>query len=159
MQMASQRYQFASPQKTTRHGLNRKETYEPLWEELNARVKGHIRGIWIADCSHQGASGVLNENVLGDDRMFSISFYGRCYLIILLNKLVRSFPGSASHGQPFLRIHSSTDHRCRTQLGLCSTVGRRCTRRYSHSLTNRLPVYILARCIRSSSRVLFSWNH
>jgi hypothetical protein len=47
-----------------------KETYEPLWEELNARLKGRIRGIWIADCSHQGASGVLNEGVQGDDRMF-----------------------------------------------------------------------------------------
>jgi hypothetical protein len=48
-----------------------KETYEPLWEALNARLKGRIRGIWIADCSHQGASGVLNEHVQGDDRMLS----------------------------------------------------------------------------------------
>ncbi|KAF2448201.1 hypothetical protein P171DRAFT_461177 [Karstenula rhodostoma CBS 690.94] len=46
-----------------------KETYEPLWEELNARVKGRIRGIWIADCSHQGASGILNENIQGDDHL------------------------------------------------------------------------------------------
>lgn len=50
------------------NGLILKETYEPLWEELSSRVQGRIRGIWIADCSHQGASGVLNENIQGDDR-------------------------------------------------------------------------------------------
>ena len=48
-----------------------KETYEPLWEELNAKMKGRIKGIWIADCSHQGASGILNEDIQGNDRMFS----------------------------------------------------------------------------------------
>ncbi|KAH6665399.1 Alpha/beta hydrolase family-domain-containing protein [Halenospora varia] len=47
-----------------------KETYEPLWEEILARSKDQgftIRGIWIADISNQGASGVLNENIQGDD--------------------------------------------------------------------------------------------
>ncbi|KAK2790548.1 hypothetical protein FQN52_005567 [Onygenales sp. PD_12] len=47
-----------------------KELYEPLWEEIYARAKSHgfgIRGIWIADVAHQGNSGVLNENVLGND--------------------------------------------------------------------------------------------
>ncbi|PGH32674.1 hypothetical protein GX50_04521 [[Emmonsia] crescens] len=47
-----------------------KELYEPLWEELLSRAKRHgfgIRGIWIADAAHQGHSGVLNENVLGND--------------------------------------------------------------------------------------------
>ncbi|EGC41274.1 toxin biosynthesis protein [Histoplasma capsulatum var. duboisii H88] len=47
-----------------------KELYEPLWEELLSRAKRHgfgIRGIWIADVAHQGNSGVLNENVLGND--------------------------------------------------------------------------------------------
>ncbi|KGM92332.1 uncharacterized protein PADG_11527 [Paracoccidioides brasiliensis Pb18] len=47
-----------------------KELYEPLWEELHSRAKKHgfrIRGIWIADAAHQGKSGVLNENLLGND--------------------------------------------------------------------------------------------
>ncbi|OJD19017.1 hypothetical protein ACJ73_08672 [Blastomyces percursus] len=47
-----------------------KELYEPLWEELLSRAKRHgfgVRGIWIADVAHQGNSGVLNENVLGND--------------------------------------------------------------------------------------------
>lgn len=46
--------------------------YEPLWEELHARSKRHgfrIRSIWIADVAHQGASGILNEQFLGNDRM------------------------------------------------------------------------------------------
>jgi len=48
-----------------------KEMYEPLWEDLHSisKTKGfRIRSIWIADVAQQGASGVLNENVLGDDR-------------------------------------------------------------------------------------------
>ncbi|KAL1956008.1 hypothetical protein VTO42DRAFT_7908 [Malbranchea cinnamomea] len=47
-----------------------KELYEPLWEEIHARSKRHgfrIRSIWIADVAHQGQSGVLNENALGND--------------------------------------------------------------------------------------------
>jgi len=48
-----------------------KELYEPLWEELLKRCEQHgfrIRGIWIADAVHQGWSGVLNEEKLGNDR-------------------------------------------------------------------------------------------
>lgn len=30
--------------------------------------EGKIKAIWFADCSNQGASGVLNEDNLGDDR-------------------------------------------------------------------------------------------
>ncbi|KAF7865938.1 hypothetical protein EAF04_006102 [Stromatinia cepivora] len=47
-----------------------KETYEPLWEELYSNLLScnvHIRSIWVADCSNQGASGILNEDVQGDD--------------------------------------------------------------------------------------------
>ncbi|KAL3496049.1 Alpha/beta hydrolase family-domain-containing protein [Aspergillus germanicus] len=46
-----------------------KECYEPLFEELlsSSSTKFNIRAIWFADCAHQGASGVLNERVLGDD--------------------------------------------------------------------------------------------
>ena len=45
-----------------------KEVYEPLWDELHSKLRGRIQAIWIADCAHQGASGVLNEQSLGDDR-------------------------------------------------------------------------------------------
>ncbi|KAI9840690.1 MAG: hypothetical protein M1837_001366 [Sclerophora amabilis] len=47
-----------------------KELYEPLWDELAQRASRNgfaIRGIWIADVSHQGASGVLNEDKTGND--------------------------------------------------------------------------------------------
>ncbi|PYI12959.1 alpha/beta-hydrolase [Aspergillus violaceofuscus CBS 115571] len=47
-----------------------KELYEPLWEDLHARSKKEgfrIRAIWIADSANQGASGILNENQLGND--------------------------------------------------------------------------------------------
>ncbi|GAB7355781.1 hypothetical protein MBLNU459_g6463t1 [Dothideomycetes sp. NU459] len=47
-----------------------KELYEPLWDELYQRLKANnirIRGIWIADVAHQGASSVLNEDLLGND--------------------------------------------------------------------------------------------
>jgi hypothetical protein len=48
-----------------------KEMYEPLWEDLHARSKENgfkIRGIWIADLAQEGASGALNERLLGNDR-------------------------------------------------------------------------------------------
>ncbi|KAL2813466.1 hypothetical protein BDW59DRAFT_178235 [Aspergillus cavernicola] len=41
--------------------------YEPLWEHLLTLKTVKIKAIWIADCSHQGASGVLNQHSLGDD--------------------------------------------------------------------------------------------
>lgn len=48
--------------------MDAQETYEPLWDDFYD-VFGHkIRAIWIADSSHQGASGVLNEDIQGDDR-------------------------------------------------------------------------------------------
>lgn len=48
-----------------------KELYEPLWDDLYERLAKrniHIHGIWIADVAHQGHSGVLNEEKLGNDR-------------------------------------------------------------------------------------------
>lgn len=49
-----------------------KELYEPFWDELlqhcNRTGAFRIRGIWIADVSFQGASGVMNEMKLGNDR-------------------------------------------------------------------------------------------
>ncbi|TVY93746.1 Abhydrolase domain-containing protein [Lachnellula willkommii] len=46
-----------------------KECYEALWDALYHELKNQhaIRAIWIADISNQGASGVLNEKVQGDD--------------------------------------------------------------------------------------------
>ncbi|GAD98777.1 toxin biosynthesis protein [Paecilomyces variotii No. 5] len=46
-----------------------KETYEPLWEDLYNQLKKQsvpLRGIWVADPSNQGASGILNEDIQGD---------------------------------------------------------------------------------------------
>jgi len=47
-----------------------KECYEALWDDLYHELKNKhaIRAIWIADTSNQGASGILYENVQGDDR-------------------------------------------------------------------------------------------
>ena len=47
--------------------------YEPLWEDLHTHSKSNgfrIRGIWIADLAQEGASGVLNEHLLGNDRKY-----------------------------------------------------------------------------------------
>ena len=52
------------------------ELYEPLWDDLHqslAKKDIPIAGIWIADVAHQGASGVLNEGKLGDDRKMALS--------------------------------------------------------------------------------------
>ncbi|KAL4939888.1 hypothetical protein BDV06DRAFT_224608 [Aspergillus oleicola] len=46
-----------------------KEIYEPLWEDLYRQLQClsvPLRGIWVADVSNQGASGVLNEDFQGD---------------------------------------------------------------------------------------------
>jgi pimeloyl-ACP methyl ester carboxylesterase len=46
------------------------ELYEPLWDDLYERLHArgvHINSIWIADIAHQGDSGVLNEELLGND--------------------------------------------------------------------------------------------
>ncbi|CCX13110.1 Alpha/beta hydrolase family-domain-containing protein [Pyronema domesticum] len=46
-----------------------KELYEPFFCDLVVSLRSQgvgIRGIWAPDAAHQGASGVLNEKVLGD---------------------------------------------------------------------------------------------
>ncbi|KAF3027383.1 hypothetical protein E8E15_008004 [Penicillium rubens] len=46
------------------------ELYEPLWEEIlvQSQQQGfRIGSIWIADIANLGASGVVNERILGDD--------------------------------------------------------------------------------------------
>ena len=47
------------------------ELYEPLWEDLLSQAQQNsvrIRSIWMADSSNSGASGILNEQHLGNDR-------------------------------------------------------------------------------------------
>ncbi|KAI0152716.1 Alpha/beta hydrolase family-domain-containing protein [Xylariaceae sp. FL1272] len=48
-----------------------KELYEALWADLHAQLQKdggpRIRSIWIADMSNHGYSGVLNEDVMGDE--------------------------------------------------------------------------------------------
>lgn len=69
-----------------------KEAYEPLWDDLfeAAASKGIcIRAIWFADSSNQGASGVKNESIQGDDRK-SASRTEMPHLEVLL----RQFPSS-----------------------------------------------------------------
>ncbi|MCJ1360420.1 MAG: hypothetical protein MMC33_010425 [Icmadophila ericetorum] len=47
-----------------------KELYEPLWDEIYESSKSFgftIRSIWIADAAHQGKSGIINEDKLGND--------------------------------------------------------------------------------------------
>ena len=50
-----------------------KEMYEPIWEEVVSRlgVEGiRVRSVWIADSATQSASGMLNAELLGNDREF-----------------------------------------------------------------------------------------
>lgn len=84
-----------------------KELYEPLFDDMWECMEGKIRSIWFADCSHQGASGVLNDLIQGDDRTYTeeqnplicptmhahTAYFG-------YSELVRSFPGSAPYGEP-----------------------------------------------------------
>ncbi|KAJ6096256.1 hypothetical protein N7486_007002 [Penicillium sp. IBT 16267x] len=52
------------------HGCGFPKLYEPLWEDLlnRSRQDGYrIRSIWIADVTNLGASGVANEQFLGNE--------------------------------------------------------------------------------------------
>ena len=47
--------------------------YEPIWEAILSRLNDpgiRVRSIWIADVATQSASGLLNEENLGNDREF-----------------------------------------------------------------------------------------
>jgi hypothetical protein len=49
--------------------------YEPMFEDLYEKLTGlgrRIRAIWIADIAHQGQSGILNADALGNDRRSGI---------------------------------------------------------------------------------------
>lgn len=69
-----------------------KELYEPLWEDLLSQCEAQgvqIRSIWIADVCHQGASGVRNEDKLGNDP----SWFDHCRdLLLLVNTFREDMP-------------------------------------------------------------------
>jgi len=47
-----------------------------LWEDLleQSHIQGfRIGSIWIADAANLGASGILNEEAMGDDREFCLT--------------------------------------------------------------------------------------
>ena len=47
-----------------------KELYEPMWEDLCRLLQSRgqpVRSVWMADVTHQGASGNLNAGQLGND--------------------------------------------------------------------------------------------
>lgn len=50
---------------------NLKELYEPIWDDLQEKMREQyrrIRSIWIADVVEQGQSGVLNESMRAKKR-------------------------------------------------------------------------------------------
>ncbi|KAK4956525.1 hypothetical protein LTR10_006052 [Elasticomyces elasticus] len=62
-----------------------KELYEPLFEDVVERSQQtnvRIRSVWIADCAHQGASGIRNERKLGNDRLLYQTEIGVLLLMI-----------------------------------------------------------------------------
>ena len=69
-----------------------------------------IRAIWFADSANQGASGVVNEHILGDDRGMIpdlVSYGNVCSHGF--SELVRSFPRSFTYGESFPRPDQATD--------------------------------------------------
>ncbi|KPI38745.1 uncharacterized protein AB675_5859 [Cyphellophora attinorum] len=69
-----------------------KELFEPFWDDLyeHMMAKGQsIRSIWIADQAHQGQSGVLNEQILGDDPSW---FDHARDLLFLINLMQEAMP-------------------------------------------------------------------
>ncbi|EAW08565.1 putative toxin biosynthesis protein [Aspergillus clavatus NRRL 1] len=63
------------------------ETYEPLWQDMFLYLKQRgipVRGIWMADATNQGASGVLNEHVQGDMSKRFYVLVGWWYLLSVI---------------------------------------------------------------------------
>ena len=68
------------------------ELLEPFWDDFyeHMQSKGRdIRSIWIADQAHQGRSGVLNEQILGDDPSW---FDHARDLLFFVNLMQRDMP-------------------------------------------------------------------
>ena len=58
--------------------------YEPMFDNLFEQLDGfgrRIRAIWIADIAHQGQSGILNEDALGNDRTSGIEYSYACHFV------------------------------------------------------------------------------
>ena len=69
------------------NGLPR-ELLEPFWDDFYQQMKAKgqsIRSIWIADQAHQGQSGVLNEQIIGDD----ISWFDHARDMLLMINLMQ----------------------------------------------------------------------
>ncbi|CAI7592807.1 unnamed protein product [Penicillium manginii] len=91
-----------------------KELYEPLWEDLHTRgqVDGYrIRSIWIADVVSLGASGIRNEDSLGNDREYSIPQFPPVAPVadILESILDGSQPRPPTHDQYLSRPNATAD--------------------------------------------------
>ena len=93
------------------------ELYEPLWEDLYRESKSHgfrIRSIIIADAAWQGQSGIMNADVVGNDRKLTIPHLQNLFLsrplILLLSPSLSSHSLSLTHPQPILhpRLTPST---------------------------------------------------
>lgn len=56
-----------------------KELYEPVWDAMLEHTRRfsafRIRNIWIADVSNQNASGILNEDLIGNERKFFCFYF------------------------------------------------------------------------------------
>ncbi|KAH8432808.1 uncharacterized protein LDX57_010437 [Aspergillus melleus] len=81
------------------------ELYEPLWEDLLAQSHGQgfrIGSIWIADTANLGASGIINENDLGDDP--SWLDHSRDLLLDMVPCFHYSLSRGAIHGLPDLQL-------------------------------------------------------
>ncbi|KAL4919838.1 Alpha/beta hydrolase family-domain-containing protein [Aspergillus aurantiobrunneus] len=66
---------------------------KPIWEEIYSNLKRYgvrIRSIWIADTASQGASGVLNEEKLGNDPSW---FDHARDLLSMINQFKADMPG------------------------------------------------------------------
>jgi hypothetical protein len=90
------------------------ELYEPLWDEMHSRLRASgikIRGIWIADVAQQGQSSVINENILGNDRKFIITYIILIQRLMLYSIMVRPSSGSVSDDQPLPRSNATTTDR------------------------------------------------
>ncbi|KXJ97391.1 Alpha/beta hydrolase family-domain-containing protein [Microdochium bolleyi] len=89
-----------------------KELYEALWADLHAQSVSQgfrIRGIWIADVTNQGASGVANEGALGDDP----SWYDHARDLLHMTNVFR-----ADMARPIVGVGHSFGGACLTMLSL-----------------------------------------
>ncbi|KAI9714121.1 MAG: hypothetical protein M1828_001211 [Chrysothrix sp. TS-e1954] len=90
------------------HGIGfPKEAYEPLWDDLWEASQGHgfrIKNIWFADLSNHGQSGVLNEEVQGDDPAYLSLIHPRLLTSLILIEPV-IMPMASSANQPSKKVN------------------------------------------------------